>query len=152
MESNSVIRPLEVIDLEQVVTIEQEAHEYPWKKSIHLSCIEQEYPSLVLEREGQILAYVIFNYLYDECHLMNITTQSSHQGQGIATQLIQSLYSHAKLAGMKSVLLEVRESNQPAIAFYQRQQFEVIGQRLGYYPATGGREAAIVMRKALLEA
>lgn len=152
MEPNTIIRPLEVIDLEQVVAIEQEAHEYPWKKSIHLSCIEQEYPSLVLEADERILAYVVFNYLYDECHLMNITTQSSYQGQGIATQLIQSLYSNAKLAGMKSVLLEVRESNVPAISFYRRENFQEIGQRPGYYPTSEGREGAIVMRKALQEA
>ena len=87
MEQAPVIRPLVVGDLEKIVSIEQEAHAYPWKKSIHLSCIEQGYPSLVLEQGRAIIAYVVFNYLYDECHLMNITTQPSVQGRGYASKL-----------------------------------------------------------------
>ncbi|GAA0202971.1 ribosomal protein S18-alanine N-acetyltransferase [Kangiella japonica] len=149
MELPSNIRPLEVVDLEQVVDIEQRTHEYPWKKSIHLSCIEQEYPSLVLEQNSTVIGYVVFNYLFDECHLMNITTAPSHQGQGFATQLIKLMYKQAKLAGMQSVLLEVRESNHPALSFYIKEGFEEIGRRPNYYPNKEGREAAIVMRRSL---
>ena len=143
------IRPLEVVDLEQVIDIELEAHDYPWKKSIHLSCIEQEYPSLVLEQNSSIIGYVVFNYLFDECHLMNITTSVSFQGQGFASQLIQAMYKKAKVAGMQSVLLEVRESNQPALSLYTKEGFEEIGRRPNYYPSQDSREAAIVMRRSL---
>ena len=150
MDSPSVnIRQLEVIDLEQIVAIEQSAHDHPWKKSIHLSCIEQEYPSLVLEEKSNIIGYVVFNYLFDECHLMNITTAPLHQGQGYASQLIQAMYKQAKIAGMQSVLLEVRESNQPALSFYAKEGFEEIGRRPNYYPNKDSREAAIVMRRGL---
>lgn len=143
------IRPLEAVDIDGVVNIEQLAHEYPWKKSIHLSCIEEEYPSLVLELDGKLNAYVVFNYLYDECHLMNITTHPEQQGKGFASLLIQALYDNAKSQGMKKVLLEVRESNLPALAFYRKEQFKEIGNRPNYYPTKDGREAAIVMQKLL---
>lgn len=149
MEPSSTIRPLEMVDLEQVVAIEHKAHDYPWKKSIHLSCIEQEYPSLVLEHKSSIIAYVVFNYLFDECHLMNITTATSHQGRGFASQLIQAMFKQARVAGMQSVLLEVRESNQPALSFYIKEGFEEIGRRPNYYPSKDAREAAIVMRRSL---
>ena len=149
MTQAPVIRPLEVEDLETIVGIEQQAHAYPWKKSIPLSCIEQEYPSLVLEAEGSIIAYVVFNYLYDECHLMNITTKPSLQGRGYASQLIQTLYQHSALAGMNSVLLEVRESNHPALSFYAKEGFEKIGHRPDYYPKGVDREGAVVMRRSL---
>lgn len=150
MESLSAnIRPLEIVDLEQVIAIEQKTHDHPWKKSIHLSCIEQEYPSLVLEQNSTIIGYVVFNYLFDECHLMNITTSLPYQGQGFATQLIQSMYKQAKVAGMQSVLLEVRESNRPALSFYIKEGFEEIGRRPNYYPSKDSREAAIVMRRDL---
>ncbi|RDX37114.1 ribosomal-protein-alanine N-acetyltransferase [Kangiella sp. HD9-110m-PIT-SAG07] len=149
MEPLITIRPLEILDLDQIVSIEQEAHQYPWKKSIHLSCIEREYPSLVLELDKQIIAYVVFNYLYDECHLMNITTRVSYQGLGYASQLIQVLYDKSKIAGMQSVLLEVRESNTPALSCYDKEGFERIGRRPDYYPKKEGREAGIVMRRVL---
>ncbi|WP_223668420.1 ribosomal protein S18-alanine N-acetyltransferase [Kangiella shandongensis] len=147
--SGIIIRPLEVVDLESITAIEQQAHDYPWKQSIHLSCIEQEYPSKVLELSGQVVAYAVYNYLYDECHLMNITTRPDCQGKGLATQLIHHMYQVARQQGMQSILLEVRESNLPAIQFYVKEGFQEIGQRPGYYPTQEGREGALVMRKDL---
>lgn len=146
---STTIRALEVTDLDTLVSIEQQAHIYPWKKSIHLSCIEQGYPSLILESGDELVAYAVFNYLYDECHLMNITTRPERQGKGYASQLIKQLYQNATAAGMQNVLLEVRESNVPAIAFYRKEGFQEIARRPNYYPKDQGRESAIVMQKAL---
>jgi ribosomal-protein-alanine N-acetyltransferase len=47
------------------------------------------------------------------------------------------------------MLLEVRISNTQAIAFYRHVDFAEIGRRRGYYPASAGREDAIVMAKTL---
>jgi ribosomal protein S18 acetylase RimI-like enzyme len=47
------------------------------------------------------------------------------------------------------MLLEVRAANEPAIAFYRRAGFSQIGLRRGYYPATIGREDALVFDKDL---
>lgn len=149
MASELVIRPLRLSDLGDVTRIEYQAHRHPWKDSIHLSCIEQRYPSLVLELKHRIVAYVVMNYLYDEAHLMNITTTPELQGRGYASQLIRALYNNATIAGMTSVLLEVRESNIPAIHFYQKEGFSEIGRRPNYYPADKKREAAIVMQRRL---
>jgi ribosomal-protein-alanine N-acetyltransferase len=44
------------------------------------------------------------------------------------------------------MFLEVRPSNTPALALYQKAGFETIGRRKGYYPAADGREDALVMR------
>jgi ribosomal-protein-alanine N-acetyltransferase len=47
------------------------------------------------------------------------------------------------------MLLEVRATNQPALALYAQQGFAEIGRRRGYYPAEAGREDAIVMAREL---
>jgi ribosomal-protein-alanine N-acetyltransferase len=48
------------------------------------------------------------------------------------------------------VLLEVRPSNQHALAVYRHAGFQMIGIRKKYYPAAGSsREDAIVMRLTL---
>jgi ribosomal-protein-alanine N-acetyltransferase len=53
----------------------------------------------------------------------------------------------SKEKGMSSVLLEVRPSNQRALAVYERYGFVKIGQRKGYYPSQNNtREDAVVMR------
>jgi len=147
--SKPLVRPLRLTDLEAVAAIEQSAHEFPWKTSIHLDCIEQQYPSLVLEIDNELVAYSVFNYLHDETHLMNITTRSDQQGRGFAKTLMKELYLSSIRCGMESVLLEVRESN-PAIGFYRKEGFEIIGQRPNYYPTDKGRESAIVMQKTLV--
>ena len=149
VDEKILIRPLKTTDLDAIVAIEQQAHEYPWKRNIHLSCIEEGYPSLVLELEGNLVAYIVFNYLFDECHLMNITTSLEHQGQGFAKRLMQSLYAASSEAGMKKVILEVRESNTPALGLYRKENFVDIGHRPDYYPSKSGRESAVVMHKLL---
>jgi ribosomal-protein-alanine N-acetyltransferase len=51
--------------------------------------------------------------------------------------------------GARSLMLEVRPSNDAALRLYKRYGFERIGVRPGYYPAVGGREDAVVMRVPL---
>lgn len=143
------IRQLIKADLQQICTIEKNACTIAWTDKIHADCVESDYPSLVLEQGEAIVGYVIFNYLYDECHLMNIVTDPSFQSLGVATLLIKAMYDTAKESGMVKVILEVRASNQVAIEFYHKQGFAEIGLREGYYKTAEGREDALVMERML---
>lgn len=143
------VRQLTKADLEQVCTIEKRVYKLPWTDKIHAQCVESGYPSLVLEQGGAIIGYAIFNYLYDECHLMNIVTEPNFQGLGVASELIASMYERAKESGMVKVILEVRASNEVAIGFYHKQGFAEIGLRKGYYKSEEGREDALVMERML---
>nr|MBA3776604.1 ribosomal-protein-alanine N-acetyltransferase [Betaproteobacteria bacterium] len=52
----------------------------------------------------------------------------------------------------EQVFLEVRVSNLPAIALYERAGFERIARRVAYYPVTlleESREDALVMRRRI---
>lgn len=148
-DSDYHVRLLTKADLEQVCAIEKKAYTIPWTDKIHAECIESGYPSLVLEQGGAIVGYVIFNYLYDECHLMNIVTDPGFQGLGVASQLISAMYEKAKESGMVKVILEVRASNEVAIGFYHKQGFTEIGLRKQYYKAVDGHEDALVMERML---
>ncbi|MCW9029283.1 MAG: ribosomal protein S18-alanine N-acetyltransferase [Kangiella sp.] len=143
------VRQLTKADLEQVCAIEKKAYSIPWADKIHADCVESGYPSLVLEQGGAIMGYAIFNYLYDECHLMNIVTDPNFQGLGVASQLIEEMYNYAKQSGMVKVILEVRDSNLVAIEFYHKQGFAEIGLRKNYYKTLKGKEDALVMERPL---
>lgn len=143
------VRQLTKADLEQVCAIEKKAYSIPWSDKIHADCVESGYPSLVLEQGGAIMGYAIFNYLYDECHLMNIVTDPNFQGLGVASQLIEEMYNYAKQSGMVKVILEVRDSNVVAIEFYHKQGFAEIGLRKNYYKTLKGKEDALVMERPL---
>jgi len=56
---------------------------------------------------------------------------------------------NARSYGARTMLLEVRPSNEAAQKMYERYGFLRIGTRRGYYPARLGREDAIVMRVSL---
>lgn len=143
------VRQLTEADLEQVCAIENRAYKLPWSEKIHAQCVESGYPSLVLEQGGAIIGYSIFNYLYDECHLMNIVTDPAFQGLGVASLLISAMYERARESGMVKVILEVRASNQVAVDFYHKQEFIEIGLRKDYYKTVDGSEDALVMERML---
>ena len=57
-----------------------------------------------------------------------------------------------KGSAREQVFLEVRESNAPAIALYERAGFKPVARRESYYPAGSDghpREDALVMRRGL---
>ena len=57
----------------------------------------------------------------------------------------------ARQAGATSLLIEVRPSNEKALALYRLFGFRQIGVRRAYYPAAQGREDALVLNHVLAE-
>ncbi len=71
---------------------------------------------------------------------------------GLGRELSLQFLADARRLGAEQVFLEVRESNAPAIALYERAGFESVARRESYYPpASAGapREDALVMRRGL---
>ena len=83
----------------------------------------------------------------DEAWINNIAVSRAHQRQGIGQALLDHLLASARRAGVRHVLLEVAADNGPAQRMYDRNGFDVIGVRRGYYQATN--TDALVMRLAL---
>ena len=65
--------------------------------------------------------------------------------QGIAEKLINSLVEELKKRGIHALLLEVRASNAPAIALYEKLGFQQVGLRKNYY--RNPKEDARILRK-----
>jgi ribosomal-protein-alanine N-acetyltransferase len=60
--------------------------------------------------------------------------------------MLQTLIDWSRERGVHAIWLEVRASNQAAIAMYQTLGFEQNGERKNYYPlALNQRENAVVM-------
>lgn len=71
---------------------------------------------------------------------------------GVAGLLMQALLELVTQAGSERLLLEVRETNRPAIRLYQAYGFMLDGRRKGYYPAgegTAGRDDALLMSRGV---
>ena len=81
--------------------------------------------------------------------MMNIAVTPQYRRQGVAQALVEALVAHLKERENISLTLEVRVSNAPAIALYNKLGFEQVGRRPRYY--TNPREDGLILRKELVK-
>jgi ribosomal-protein-alanine N-acetyltransferase len=90
-----------------------------------------------------IAGFLVALCLGQEWEIENLVVDSAFRRQGCAKLLLRELLSRAGNQGAGRVLLEVRESNQAARAFYTQWGFQMIGRRRNYYRDPG--EDAILL-------
>jgi ribosomal-protein-alanine N-acetyltransferase len=81
----------------------------------------------------------------DEAELRNIAVNPVHQRKGIARALLEAGIRTLRESGARRLSLEVRASNQPALAFYASAGFQLLYTRHDYYP--NPVEDALVMAR-----
>jgi ribosomal-protein-alanine N-acetyltransferase len=82
---------------------------------------------------GSILGFAIASLLPPRAELESIAVGAERQRLGLGERLFQALAAEVRAAGVEEILLEVRASNQPALAFYEALGFVKTGLRPGYY-------------------
>jgi ribosomal-protein-alanine N-acetyltransferase len=142
-------RPMYAEDLDAVVEIEKAAYPFPWTLGNFRDCLECGYSCWVAVLGGEIVGYSVLMTGAGEGHILNCCVAPAHQGRGLGRRVMDNLTEAARGYGVDCLFLEVRPSNHPALALYQRLGYETIGLRRGYYPAEQGREDALVMRYCL---
>ena len=95
----------------------------------------------------EILGYCGLLAIPDEGELLNIAVRQDSRGQGIGTRLMEELIRASKPLGVRSVFLEVRESNLTARGLYEKFGFRQTGLRRNYYQMPQ-ENAVIMVRKA----
>ena len=132
-------------DADAVHAIEASAYSVPWTRGNFIDSLAAGYLAEVLEADGAAVGYFVAMAAVDELHLLNVTVAPAQQRQGFGSLLLDAVNHHGLRLGFKRLLLEVRHSNLPARALYQRRGFVAVGLRRNYYPALLGREDAVVM-------
>jgi [ribosomal protein S18]-alanine N-acetyltransferase len=89
--------------------------------------------ALVAELDGGFAGILIGRVAADELEIQNLAVGSAWRRRGAATQLVTDAVARALSAGAKQVYLEVRASNEAAIALYTQMGFRECGRRPGYY-------------------
>jgi ribosomal-protein-alanine N-acetyltransferase len=143
--------PMTLDDVDAVHALECSVFPHPWSRANFSDSVQAGYDAWLL-RDGQhaLAGYFLLMYALDEAHLLDVAVAAGRQGTGLGRYLLDTLCARAKEMGAESVLLEVRPSNERALAVYRCYGFAEIGRRKGYYPAhEGKREDAIVMRHTL---
>ena len=86
----------------------------------------------------------------DEGEIADVAVAPSARRRGVARTLIERVAADLMREGVRSLYLEVRESNLAARALYGAMGFTQVGRRRGYYQLPS--EDALLLRKELGDA
>lgn len=88
---------------------------------------------LVLAETGKIVGYAVLWCILDQGEIANLAIQPNRRGERLGARLLDETLQVASRRGVRSVFLEVRESNAAARHLYAVRGFREIGLRKGYY-------------------
>lgn len=130
----------------QIAALEQLCFTDPWSELSVASQLQNIWAYWLVALCGdQVVGYVGSQSSIDEADIMNVAVHPDYRRQGIAETLISRLAEDLKDRGIHALLLEVRVSNGPAIALYEKLGFRQAGLRKNYY--RNPKEDALILRK-----
>jgi len=136
-------------DLANVSDIERRSYDFPWSHGIFRDCLLAGYQCVVLDREGDVAGYGILSIAAGEAHILNICVDPAYRSLGYGERLLDDMLFRARTSAVAQIFLEVRPSNEHALALYKKKGFHKVAKRPAYYQAHDGREDADVLAKKL---
>ena len=134
----------------QVAELEKLCFSDPWSENSVSSELNNPLSLWLVAVDGERVAgYVGSQSVMGESDMMNIAVHPDYRRRGLAEMLVAELVTALKNAGNTCLTLEVRASNAPAIALYEKTGFSQIGLRKNYY--RNPREDALILRKEFSE-
>ncbi len=130
----------------QVAQLEKLCFSDPWSEKSVASELKNPLSLWLVAVDGTTVAgYIGSQSVCDEADMMNVAVHPDYRRQGIARELVKGLVTALVSKGVKSLALEVRQSNVPAIALYEQLGFQQVGLRPNYY--RNPKENALILRK-----
>lgn len=140
------VRTMRPEDLPAVCAIEKENFSVPWSEKSFLDSMEREDTVFLVAVHGEkTVGYIGCYCIAGTGEITNVAVKHSWRRKRVGSLLLDKLCEEASAFQCRELLLEVRESNAPAIALYTRQGFEKLGIRKNFYERPV--EHAVVMRK-----
>jgi len=123
-------------DIDAIVALEAESFTNPWSRDTlvwELGNSDVTRVHLLRDDAGAIVAFSVCWVIFDELHINTLAVSPAVRRKGVATALLRHVIAEAAAAGATKATLEVRASNAPALALYERLGFRVGGTRSRYY-------------------
>lgn len=149
------IRLAEARDAQTIATMSRDLVEvgFGWRydqAKILRKIRQRETVTLVASDRGRTAGFAIMEYGEDRAHLVLLAVRPTHRRQGIGRKLMDWLVESALTAGIASIHLELRSSNEAARRFYSVMGFSETLVVPGYYNGPGGaKESALRMLRVL---
>ena len=137
------IAPLRRTDLAAVHKLECASQSDPWSLQHFADELDNPVASVDLYWcQEELVGFLCSWLIAGELQIQNLATLPRLRRRGIAVHLLEHVIRRSRAAGLMSIWLEVRLSNAPAIALYERFGFSACGRRSAYYP--DGEDALIM--------
>ena len=136
-------------DISEVSDIERGSYHFPWSHGVFHDCLLAGYSCIVLVREERVVGYSILSVAAGEAHILNLCGDPGFRQLGYGEKLLDEILSRVATEDVHEMFLEVRPSNEKAIALYRKKGFRQIASRPAYYQATEGRESAAILSKRI---
>jgi ribosomal-protein-alanine N-acetyltransferase len=92
---------------------------------------------------NKIIAFIIYFIIQESAEITDIVVQTEYQGKHIGSALLENVINECRNSKCEKITLEVRASNDPAIAFYKRHGFREASVRKNYYD--NGEDALLMV-------
>ena len=137
---------MKAVHVPQVAELERICFADPWSEKSIASELGNIWSLWLVAQDGDdVVGYIGSQTAVDETDVMNVAVHPDHRRRGIAESLIEMLITELKNRGSHALMLEVRSSNAPAIALYEKLGFRQVGLRKNYY--RNPKEDALILRK-----
>ena len=129
-----------------VARLERENFSLPWSENVLSSELKTPLSLwVVATNDGAVIGYVGAQIVPDEADMMNLAVDAQYRRQGIGKALVEHLIASLQERMVRSLTLEVRVSNAPAVSLYEGMGFLTVGRRPNYYQKP--KEDAWILRK-----
>ena len=140
-KTKPIIKPISISynklslnDTDAVLLIENQNSHNPWSKNqIIESILNPTNLCYSISVNNQIIGFLMAMPALDTADILNISINKACQGKGYGNKLLYYFIKELKDRMISQIMLEVRVSNQTAIAFYLKHGFEEISLRKNYY-------------------
>ena len=141
-----IITEMNAAHVPQVAELERICFADPWSEKSVASELDNKWALWqVAVEDDRVIGYIGSQTSIDETDVMNVAVHPDFRRRGIAESLIIRLVEELKNRGSHALMLEVRASNAPAIALYEKLGFLQVGCRKNYY--RNPKEDALILRK-----
>lgn len=128
------IRRMRREDVADVAELERKIFTDAWSEKAIQETLEQKQTMTLLAYEDKrLIGYLILYFVLEEGEIARIAVEDAYRRQGVASKMLSELEYLCEDNGVNKLLLDVRESNETACRFYERQGFVRDGIRKNYY-------------------
>lgn len=127
--------------------IEQAVFTDPWSLGQLRSSLVAGWQFLVGERAGAVVGYAVALHAADVAEILSLGVAAEARRRGVGRALVRAMLARLAALGVRTVYLEVRESNTAGRQLYATEGFEPAGRRRGYYRRPV--EDALLLRYAI---